>query len=81
MAVETDSIRDIYFNNKINSKGKLAQDYERLTIFGKLLRSLSLDELPSLLNIVKGDMSFVGPRPLLEDYLKYYTFEESKSTY
>ena len=65
-------------NNKINSKGKLAHDNERLTIFGKLLRSLSLDELPSLLNIVKGDMSFVGPRPLLEDYLKYYTSEESK---
>ena len=53
--------------------GKKLSDKERLTPFGKLLRSLSLDELPELINIIKGEMSFVGPRPLLMEYLSYYS--------
>ncbi len=53
--------------------GELLPDGERLTGFGKKLRSTSIDELPELLNILKGEMSFVGPRPLLKEYLPYYT--------
>lgn len=56
--------------------GKLLPDEERLTKFGKFLRSTSLDELPELFNILKGDMSFVGPRPLLVEYLPLYTKKE-----
>lgn len=56
--------------------GELLPDEERLTKFGKLLRSTSLDELPELWNIIKGDMSIVGPRPLIPEYLMYYTQEE-----
>ena len=52
--------------------GELLPDEVRLTSFGKLLRSTSLDELPELFNIIKGDMSIVGPRPLLVQYLPYY---------
>ena len=52
--------------------GKLLPDEVRLTKFGKLLRSTSLDELPELINILKGDMSIVGPRPLLVEYLSLY---------
>lgn len=59
-----------------DDKGELLPDSERLTTFGKLLRSTSLDELPELLNIVKGDMAIVGPRPLLTKYLPYYREEE-----
>lgn len=58
--------------DKRNSNGKLLSDEERLTGFGKKIRSMSLDELPELINILKGDMSFVGPRPLLVDYLSRY---------
>ena len=54
----------------------LLPDDERLTKFGRMLRSTSLDELPQLFNIIRGDMSVVGPRPLLIDYLPYYTKEE-----
>lgn len=53
--------------------GKLLSDEERLTDFGKKLRSSSLDELPELFNILIGDMSFIGPRPLMTEYLPYYT--------
>lgn len=61
-----------------DENGNLLPDEVRLTKFGKLLRSTSLDELPELWNILKGDMSIVGPRPLLVRYLPYYTEEERK---
>lgn len=57
--------------------GNLLPDEKRLTKYGKFLRSTSLDELPELWNILKGDMSIVGPRPLLVEYLPYYTEEEN----
>ena len=56
--------------------GNLLPDEQRLTKFGKILRSTSIDELPELINIIKGDMSIVGPRPLVIQYLPYYTEEE-----
>ena len=59
-----------------DENGELLPDEVRLTKFGKTLRSTSLDELPELFNIVKGDMSIVGPRPLLVSYLPWYTEEE-----
>ena len=59
-----------------DEKGELLPDEKRLTKFGKLLRATSLDELPELFNILKGDMSFVGPRPLLVRYLPYYNEEQ-----
>lgn len=58
--------------HEANSRGELLPDEQRLTSFGKLLRSTSLDELPELINIIKGDMSVVGPRPLLVRYLPLY---------
>lgn len=62
--------------NEKDDKGELLPDEIRLTKFGKILRSTSLDELPELFNILKGDMSLIGPRPLLVRYLPYYTEEE-----
>ncbi len=59
-----------------DADGNLLPDAERLTRFGKILRSTSLDELPELFNIAKGDMAIVGPRPLLIQYLPYYHSEE-----
>ena len=59
-----------------DERGELKSDEERLTSFGKTLRSLSLDELPEFFNILKGDMSFVGPRPLLVRYLPRYDKEQ-----
>ncbi len=56
--------------------GNLLSDAERLSKFGKLLRSLSLDELPELINVLKGEMSLVGPRPLLMDYLPHYSAQQ-----
>ena len=55
-----------------DSKGNLLSDEKRLTGFGKMLRSTSLDELPELFNVLKGDMSLIGPRPLLAEYLPRY---------
>ena len=62
--------------DKRDIDGNLLPDEYRLTKFGKFLRSTSLDELPELINIIKGDMAIVGPRPLLVEYLPYYSEEE-----
>ena len=59
-----------------DENGKLLPDAVRLTKFGKFLRGTSLDELPELFNILKGDMSIIGPRPLLVSYLPYYSERE-----
>ena len=58
--------------------GQLLEDNDRLTAFGKWLRSTSLDELPQLLNVIKGDLHFIGPRPLLMEYLPLYNEEQKK---
>ena len=63
--------------DKRDAEGNLLPDKDRLTKFGKLLRATSLDELPEIFNILKGDMSFIGPRPLLVSYLPYYTETEA----
>lgn len=62
--------------DKRDEEGNLLPDDERLTNFGRTLRKTSLDELPELFNIIKGDMAVVGPRPLLTDYLPFYTEDE-----
>ncbi len=62
--------------DKRDVEGNLLPDDVRLTKFGRILRSTSLDELPEAFNILKGDMSVIGPRPLLVEYLSYYTKEE-----
>lgn len=64
--------------DKKDNKGALLPDHDRLTGFGKFLRQTSLDELPELYNILKGDMSFVGPRPLLVQYLSRYNAEQER---
>lgn len=63
-------------SNKKDENGNLLPDELRLTKLGKFLRKTSLDEIPEFINILKGDMSFVGPRPLLVEYLPYYKEEE-----
>lgn len=63
--------------DETDSDGNLLTDEKRLTKVGKVIRAMSIDELPQLWNVLKGDMSFIGPRPLLVKYLPYYTEEES----
>lgn len=71
----------IKFRTMTNAKdkdGKLLPNEKRLNKYGRILRKTSVDELPELLNILKGDMAIVGPRPLLPEYIPYYTEEERK---
>jgi sugar transferase EpsL len=65
-------------DNNLDQSGKILPDQERLTKTGKVLRRFSLDELPQLFNVLKGDLSFVGPRPLLMEYLPRYTPEQAR---
>ncbi|PHX61736.1 MAG: sugar transferase [Flavobacteriales bacterium] len=63
-------------NDNKNSQGKLLPDAKRLTIIGRFVRKTSIDEIPQLINVLKGDMTLIGPRPLLVSYLPFYTDEE-----
>lgn len=65
-------------NDKKDSSGNLLSDTERLTPIGRIVRKTSLDELPQLLNVIKGDMSLIGPRPLLVEYLPLYSEEQRR---
>ena len=65
-------------NSKTDAQGNLLPDTERLTPMGIFIRKTSIDELPQLINVLKGEMSLIGPRPLLIRYLPYYTNEEQK---
>lgn len=65
-------------NDKSDTSGNLVSDAERLTVAGKFIRKTSLDEIPQLINVLKGDMSLIGPRPLLPQYLTLYNAEQKK---
>lgn len=65
-------------NQNRDASGRLLPDKDRLTRMGRIIRSLSLDELPNLFNVLRGDMSLVGPRPLLVQYLKLYSPEQAR---
>lgn len=65
-------------NDKKDANGKLLPDEKRLTAFGKFIRKTSMDEIPQLLNVIKGDMSLIGPRPLLVEYLPLYNEEQKR---
>lgn len=62
----------------VNEKGELLADSDRITSFGRVIRKTSLDEIPQLINVLKGDMSLVGPRPLLNDYIKLYSPKQAR---
>ena len=64
--------------NKTSEDGDLLPDSERLTTIGKVIRKTSIDEIPQLFNVLKGEMSLVGPRPLLPEYLAIYTKDQQK---
>jgi undecaprenyl phosphate N,N'-diacetylbacillosamine 1-phosphate transferase len=65
-------------NDNVDSNGQMLSDEERTTTLGKVLRKFSIDELPQLWNVIKGDMSLIGPRPLLVEYLSHYTPEQKR---
>ncbi|MCL4167947.1 UNVERIFIED_CONTAM: hypothetical protein GTU68_023967, partial [Idotea baltica] len=65
-------------NDKRDADGALLSDEERLTWIGRTVRKLSIDELPQMINVIKGDMSLIGPRPLLVEYLELYNNEQRK---
>ncbi len=65
-------------NDKKDASGNLLPDADRLTAIGRFIRSTSIDELPQLINVLKGDMSFIGPRPLRVHYLPLYTDEQKR---
>jgi sugar transferase EpsL len=67
------TMRDLY-----DDRGELLPDEQRVTAVGRLLRAASLDELPELFNVLRGDMSLVGPRPLLVEYMPFYTREQQR---
>lgn len=65
-------------NGKTDAQGRLLPDYERLTLVGKAVRKTSLDEIPQLINVLRGEMSLIGPRPLLPEYLELYSDEQMR---
>jgi lipopolysaccharide/colanic/teichoic acid biosynthesis glycosyltransferase len=65
-------------NDKRDQEGNLLTDHERMTKIGRFIRNSSMDEIPQLINVLKGDMSIVGPRPLLVSYLEFYNSEQKK---
>ena len=65
-------------NNQMGENGNLLCDYHRLTLMGKVVRKTSLDEIPQLINVLRGEMSLIGPRPLLPEYLELYNDEQKK---
>jgi undecaprenyl phosphate N,N'-diacetylbacillosamine 1-phosphate transferase len=65
-------------NSRMDEDGKLLPDKDRLTSIGKILRKFSLDEIPQMVNVLKGDMAIIGPRPLLPQYLPLYSKEQAR---